>query len=208
MCILYFFIFYKFKGLDVNNNKYSIIKIYDKWLSKRIPSVGFGGFQIPKKPEPNHGRTGSDESISTTLSSFGSGPSLKVEIKNLFFIGGLHNAELISHLLHRRGQSVEQVTKGCVFLNADDPYDANDVTKKIYAKCGINYLNSTKPKEEEIEGKKVNGDPYIIKRVSSGSPRYCCQSACPLIIKFIKNALIEKALGGVTEGEEDEYKND
>lgn len=204
-------IFEYIQGLDSNNNKYSIIKIYDKWLSKRIPSVGFGGFQIPKKPEAGHRRTGSDESVSTTLSSFGSGPNIKVEIRNLFFIGGLHNAELISHLLHRRGQSVEQVTKGCIFLNADDPYDANDVTKSIYAKCGINYLNSTKPRDEVIEGKKVNGDPYIIKRVSSGNPRYCCQSAFTSIIKFIKDALIEKTSNNDDNNdmnEEDEYKND
>ena len=197
--------------MDSNNNKYSIIKIYDKWLSKRIPSVGFGGFQIPKKPEPSHRRTGSDESVSTTLSSFGSGPNIKIEIQNLFFIGGLHNAELISHLLHRRGQSVEQVTKGCIFLNADDPYDANDVTKSIYSKCGINYLNSTKPINEVIEGKKVNGDPYIIPRVSSGNPRYCCQSALISIIKFVKDALIEKTLNDDENNkinEEDEYKND
>lgn len=150
------------------------------------------------------------------MSSVGSGPRIKVEINSLFFIGGLQNAELISHLLHRRGQSVQNVIKGCIFLNADDPYDANDITKSIYSKCGINYLNSTKPMNQVIDGKKVNGDPYIIKRVSSGNPRYCCQSAFPAIMKFMQEALLRAdneddntILEDVNEdNEQDEYKKD
>eukprot|EP01084_Bolivina_argentea_P130599 230549_1 len=176
------------QGLDANNNKYSIIKIYDKWLSKRIPSVGlFGGFHPGK---PTHQRTGSDESISSTLSATG-GARAKAEIKRLYFVGGLGNGELISHLLHRRGQSVENVIKGCIFLGSDDPYDANDVTKGIYKKCGINYLNSTLPRGQVVEGKKMNGDPYIIQRVSAGNPRFCCQSAYSSIMEFIKKSCME-----------------
>lgn len=194
------------QGKDTNSNKYSIIKIYDKWLSKRIPSVGLFGFH-PHKAEPAHRRTGSDESIASTLSAApGSGPKSKAEIKNLFFLGCLNNGELISHLMHRRGQSVANVTKGCLFLGADDPYDANDATKEIYSKCGVNYLNSTLPRETVIEGKKVNGDPYIIRRKSAGNPRYCVQSACPSIIKFLKDALIEKEMEDIDE--EDEQKTE
>jgi len=189
------------QGLDTNNNKYSIIKIFDKWLSKRIPSVGlFGGFH-PRKSAETHKRTGSDESITSMISVIGNGPRIKTEIKNLFFIGGLNNGELISHLLHRRGQSVENVIKGCIFLGSNDPYDANDVTKSIYSKCGINYLNSTLPRDTVIDGKKVNGDPYIIKRVSSGGQRYCCQSAYSSIINFIKQALIQQNIDDIQDEE-------
>ena len=87
---------------------------------------------------------------------------------------------------------------------SDDPYDANDVTKLIYQRCGVNYLNSGLPRDEVIEGKKHNGDPYMIKRLSSGNPRYCCQSACPSVIEFIQQRLIEEQ----TSDEQDEYKED
>lgn len=205
------------QGLDANNNKYSIIKIFDKWLSKRIPSVGlFGGFHPRKQSEPAHRRTNSDESITSTLSAVGSGPRIKIDIKHLFFIGAGSNGQLISSLLHRRGQSVEKVMRGCIFLGSDDPYDANDTTKSIYTQCGINYLNSTLPQGQQIEGKKVNGDPYIIKRVSSGNTRYCCQSAFNPIIKLIQKAVDNadndnydhNGLGNIVSDEEEEYKKD
>eukprot|EP01084_Bolivina_argentea_P028767 53416_1 len=193
------------QGQDANNNKYSIIKIHDKWLNKRIPSVGLFGMQ---NLGAKHERRGSDESITSAISaSPGSGPRIKVEIKNLYFIGGLHNGELISHLLHRRGQSLATVIKGCIFLGSDDPYDANDVTKSIYTKCGINYLNSNLPIDSLVEGKKVNGDPYIIRRISSGNPRYCCQSSFSSIIKFIKIS-VDKKEEEINEEDQDEYKKD
>ena len=196
-------------------------------MSKRIPSVGLfghGGF-----PQISHQKTGSDDSILTTLST-GNAAKVKAEIKNLFFIGCLNNGELISHLLHRRGQSLEKVTKGCIFLgmfvvlyvhcgcalcqymcvvdiDGDDPYDANDITRAIYKRCGLNYLNSNLERDAVIEGKKVNGDPYIIKRVSSGNTRYCCQSAFSSIIKYMEEAVIEKEEDGGGD-EEEENKED
>lgn len=179
------------QGKDVNNNKYSIIKVYDKWLNKRIPSSGLGGFGFNPRHK-GHARHNSNDSITSSISSVGSDLRIKVEIKNLFFIGALGNAELISHLFHRRGQSVESVTKGCIFLGADDPYDANDVTQAIYARCGVNFLNSKLPRDTPIEGKKMNGDPYIIRRVSSGGTRYCCQSAFKSVIKFLHEAVAER----------------
>ena len=179
------------QGKDVNNNKYSIIKVYDKWLNKRVPSSGLGGFGFNPRHK-GHARHNSNDSITSSISSVGSDLRIKVEIKNLFFIGALGNAELISHLLHRRAQSVENVVKGCIFLGADDPYDANDVTQASYARCGVNFLNSKLPRDTAIEGSKMNGDPYIIRRVSSGGTRYCCQAAYKSVIKFMQQAVAER----------------
>merc|ERR1712190_214981 len=128
----------------------------------------------------------------------------KAEIQNLFFIGCLNNGELISHLLHRRGKSLEKVTKGCIFLDCDDPYDANDITRSIYKRCGVNYLNSNLERDHVIEGTKVNGDPYIIKRVSSGNPRYCCQAALKSMLEFIQKAVEEPQDEQAADEEEEE----
>jgi len=200
------------QGKDVNNNKYSIIKVFDKWLNKRIPSSGLGGFGFQPRPKGHHKRKSSLDSITSSISSVGSDLRIKVDIKNLFFVGALGNAELISHLFHRRGQSVQNVTKGCIFLGADDPYDANDVTQSIYARCGVNYLNSKLPRDTAIEGNKMNGDPYIIRRVSSGGTRYCCAAAYKSVIKFLKEAVEDKPKeaenGDSVEVEEEEAKND
>jgi len=192
------------QGRDANNNKYSIIKVYDKWLNKRIPHSGFHGIGFHIKQSPSHGtlrRSDSLDSVSTSLSL--SDLKVKTDIKNLFFIGALQNGALISNLLHRRGSSLQSVVRGCIFLGSDDPYDANDVTKAIYSRCGINYLNSKLPRGEVIEGTKVNGDPFIIKRVSSGNPRYCCQAAFKSAMGFIQKAVEEEA---TKELQDEEYE--
>ena len=54
------------------------------------------------------------------------------------------------------------------------------------------------------QGTKVNGDPFIIKRVSSGNPRYCCQAALKSMLEFIQKAVEEPQDEQAADEEEEE----
>mmetsp|Transcript_35516 Transcript_35516/g.43884 ORF Transcript_35516/g.43884 Transcript_35516/m.43884 type:complete len:265 (+) Transcript_35516:591-1385(+) len=193
------------QGKDANNNKYSIIKIFDKWLSKRIPTLGlFKSLGIVKKDthantnnddskgneHAKHKRRDSDdESIISSISTVTDGTPKRCDIKNLFIIGASNNGQWISHLMHRRGVEMQNVIKGCIFIGADDPYDVSESTEIIYKKTARNWVNSGLQIDTKLEGKKLNGEDFIIQRVSAGNTKYCVTSAQKSVINFMKNQI-------------------